>query len=232
MIEKSSPVARRSFLSRFGAGSAILGAGMAGLLPAHAKAASAGFQPARHAIDDWLDAPKGGHRMVIDSSTADGGGSALLYATNFFTANKAGYNLDAPAVAVVVVFRHFSTPFAYNDAIWAKYGAVFSEITGFKDPKSKAVPAKNLYDADEYGLALTNFGNTISSLTQKNVQFAVCNVATRFFAGVIADKTKGNAEAVYQELASNMIPNAHMVAAGVLGVSRAQERGYTFLFAG
>jgi len=28
----------------------------------------------------------------------------------------------------------------------------------------------------------------------------------------------------------NLIPNAHMVAAGVLGVSRAQERGYTFSF--
>lgn len=232
MVEKFLPVARRSFLSRFGAGAAVLGAGTAGLLPTRAEAAAAGFQPTRHAADDWLDAPKGGHRMVIDSSTADGGGSALLYATNFFTANKAGYNLDPPAIAVVVVLRHFSTPFAYTDATWAKYGAAFSEITNFKDPKSKAAPTTNLYNSGEYGLTLTNFGNTISSLVQKNVQFAVCNVATRFFAGVIADKTKGNADSVYQELASNMIPNAHIVAAGVLGVSRAQERGYTFLYAG
>jgi intracellular sulfur oxidation DsrE/DsrF family protein len=232
MLEKSSPAARRSFLSRFGAGVVVVGAATAGLLPARAQAAAAGYQPARHAPDDWLDAPKGSHRMVIDSSTPDGGGSALLYAANFFTANKAGYNLDPPAIAVVVVLRHFSTPFAYNDAIWAKYGTLFSEMTNFKDPKSKAAPTTNLYNSGEYGLALTNFGNTISSLVQKNVQFAVCNVATRFFAGGIADKNKGNAEAVYQELASNLIPNAHMVAAGVLGTSRAQERGYTFLYAG
>jgi len=190
---------------------------MGALLPAHAEAATKGFQPARHAIDDWLDAPKGGHRMVIDSSTADGGGSALLYAANFFNANKAGYNLDPSGVAVVVVLRHFSTPFAYTDAMWAKYGAIFSEIGNFKDPKNKTVPATNLYDKDGYGVMLTNFGNTISSLVEKKVQFAVCNVATRFFAGVIADKINGDAETIYRELASNLVPNAHMVAAGVLG---------------
>lgn len=232
MIKNTNTVGRRSLLSLFGAGTAALGAGMGALLPAQAEAATKGFQPARHAADDWLDAPKGGHRMVIDSSTAGGGGSALLYAANFFTANKAGYNIDPAGVAVVVVLRHFSTPFAYTDAIWAKYGAVFSEIADVKDPKSKAVPAVNLYDVDGYGVALTNFGNTISSLVEKKVQFAVCNVATRFFAGVIAGKTGGDAEAIYRELASNLISNAHMVAAGVLGVSRAQERGYTLLYAG
>ena len=232
MIENSLTVARRSFLSRLGVGATVLGAGTAGLLPAQADAAAMGFQPARHAIDDWLDAPKGAHRMVIDSSTAEGGGSAMLYATNFFTANKAGYNLDTPAIAVVVVLRHFATVFAYTDAMWAKYGAAFSEIANFKDPKTNTVPTTNLYNAQGYGVMLTNFGNTISSLVEKKVQFAVCNVATRFFAGAIADKMKGNADMIYQELASNLIPNAHLVAAGVLGASRAQERGYTFLFAG
>jgi len=231
MVQNTNTVGRRSILSLFGAGAAALGAGMGALLSARAEAATKGFQPIRHATDDWLDAPKGGHRMVIDSSTAEGGGSALLYAANFFSANKAGYNLDPSGVAVVVVLRHFSTPFAYTDAIWAKYGAVFSEIANFKDPKSKTVPAVNLYDAEGYGVALNNFGNTISSLVEKKAQFAVCNVATRFFAGVIAGKSGGNAEAIYQELASNLVPNAHMVAAGVLGVSRAQERGYTLLYA-
>jgi len=130
MLEKS--VARRSLLSRFGAGAAVLGAGTAGLLPARAEAAAAGFQPRRHNEDAWLDTPKGGHRFMIDSSTAEGGGSALLYASNTFAANKAGYNVDPLDLAVVVVLRHFSTPFAYTDAIWAKYGAAFSEIAPAK----------------------------------------------------------------------------------------------------
>ena len=138
-MSDNSQVARRSFLSRFGIGAAALGASSAVALPARAQNAN-GFRPQRHAADDWLDAPKGGHRLVIDSSSPDGGGSALLYAGNFFAANKAGYNLDPPAIAVVVVFRHLSTPFGYTDAMWAKYGEAFSEIANFKDPKSKAAP--------------------------------------------------------------------------------------------
>src|SRR5262245_28904883 len=105
MVEKVPPVARRSFLSRFGMGAA-LGASVAAVLPAAAE--DAGFQPQRHPVDDWLDIPNGSHRVVIDSSTPEGGGSALLYASNFFTANKNGYNLDPPSLAVVVVLRHFS----------------------------------------------------------------------------------------------------------------------------
>ena len=231
MVETFSSFARRSFLSRFGAGAAVLGAGIAAVLPAQAQNRG-GFQPRRHNEDAWLDAPKGGHRVVIDSSTADSGGAALLYAANTFTANKAGYSLDPPDLAVVVVLRHLSTPFGYTDAIWAKYGAAFSELANFKDPKTKAAPTTNLYNSADYGLQLTNFGNTIPSLVQKNVQFAICNVATRFFAGAIAERTKGNADAIYSELAANRILNSHLAAAGVVAVNRAQEYGYSFMYAG
>ena len=231
MVDKSLPVARRSFLSRFGTGAAALGVGMAAVLPAQAQTRG-GFQPRRHNEDAWLDAPKGAHRVVIDSSTAEAGGAALLYAGNTFAANKAGYNLDPPDLAVVVVLRHLSTPFGYTDAIWAKYGAIFSEVGNFKDPKTKAAPTTNLYNSGDYGLMLPNFGNTIPSLVQKNVQFAICNMATHFIAGVIAENTKGNADAIYQELSSGLIPNARLVAAGVLAVNRAQEHGYTLLSAG
>jgi intracellular sulfur oxidation DsrE/DsrF family protein len=89
-----------------------------------------------------------------------------------------------------------------------------------------------LYNSADYGLQLTNFGNTIPSLVQKNVQFAICNVATRFFAGAIAGRTKGNTDAIYSELATNLIPNSHLAAAGVVAVNRAQEYGYSFMYAG
>jgi intracellular sulfur oxidation DsrE/DsrF family protein len=90
----------------------------------------------------------------------------------------------------------------------------------------------NLYNSGDYGLTLTNFGNTIPSLVQKNVQFAICNMATRFIAGVIAGNIKGDADAIYQELSTGLIPNSHLVAAGVVAVNRAQEHGYSLLSAG
>jgi intracellular sulfur oxidation DsrE/DsrF family protein len=231
MPSKPSTIERRSFLSRFAIGTALLGASATLIAPAQAQSA-AGFRARRHNEDAWLDAPKAGHRIVIDSSTPEGAGSALLYAANNFAANKAGYNLDPPALAIVVVLRHFSTPFGYTDAIWEKYGAAFSELANFKDPNKKTAPLTNLYNSADYGLSLPNFGSTIPSLVEKNVQFAVCNMATHFVAGAIAEKTKGDADAIYRELTAGLIPNAHLVAAGVVAVNRAQEHGYSLLSAG
>ena len=65
----------------------------------------------------------------------------------------------------------------------------------------------------------------------KGVNFAVCDMATHFFAGYISDKTKANVDAVYRELTASLIPNAHLVPAGIVAVNRAQEHGYTFAYA-
>jgi hypothetical protein len=59
-------------------------------------------------------------------------------------------------------------------------------------------------------------------------EFAVWDMATQFFAGQLAG-SGGNADDIYKELVANVIPNSHMVAAGVVAVNRAQEYGYTLL---
>jgi hypothetical protein len=50
-------------------------------------------------------------------------------------------------------------------------------------------------------------------------------------SGQVASAVSGNADAIYKELTSNLIPNSHMVSAGVVAVNRAQEYGYTLLTA-
>jgi hypothetical protein len=222
---------RRSFLSSMGMG-AVVGLAAAANLPSPAMAAAAPrWQPALHPVDDWLDRPKAKHRFLIDSTTAIGGGSALLYANNFLTANKSGYNVEPGDLSVVVVFRHFSTPFAYSNEIWAKYGAQFSEMLEFTDPKTKQPPSSNPYESPDYGFALPNFGTTVSSLVKQGVHLAVCDMATHFIAGVLAEKTHGDANGIYRELVSNLFPNSHLVPAGIIAVNRAQERGYSFAYA-
>ena len=57
-------------------------------------------------------------------------------------------------------------------------------------------------------------------------------MATRFLSGEVAAAVKADPQALYKEFASNLIPNSHMVAAGVVAVNRAQERGYAFADAG
>jgi intracellular sulfur oxidation DsrE/DsrF family protein len=228
-MESNSRLVRRSFLSVLGLTAAAAGT-VGTILPAGAQSSNRRFEPSRHAKDDWLDQVPGQHRFVFDTTTPQAAGGALLYANNFFTANKSGYNLDPVDLAVVIVMRHFSTPFAYNDAMWAKYGAHFSELVEFTDPKTKQAPATNLYNAAGYGFSLPNFGTTLDSLVQRRVQFAVCDMATHFFAGALADKTKTVADNVYDELAANLIPNSHLVPAGIVAVNRAQERGYAFSY--
>jgi intracellular sulfur oxidation DsrE/DsrF family protein len=226
MSEATDGLARRSIMSGMGVG--LLAAGVVGATQAQAQTAR--NQIAQHPEDNWLDRPNAAHRLVIDSTSPEGGGGALAFANNFFEANKAGYKLEAPSIAVVVVLRHFSTPFAYKDTMWGKYGAVFTTPTHFTDPKTKQAPKINVYNADGYGLSLPNFGVTIDAAAKQGVQFAVCDMATHFFAMQIADSMKLKPDAVYRELTGNLIPNAHLVAAGIVAVNRAQERGYTFAY--
>src|SRR6185503_18270632 len=61
--------------------------------------------------------------------------------------------------------------------------------------------------------------------------FSVCDMATHFISGQVASAVKGDADALYKEFASNLIPNSHLVAAGVVAVNRAQEYGYTLFTA-
>jgi intracellular sulfur oxidation DsrE/DsrF family protein len=219
---------RRTFLSRFAAGATVVGGLLRGE-PASAQARSEKFQPARHTKDDWLDQLPGGHRFIIDSTSALGFGSALLFANNFFNGNRDGYGLGNGDAAVVIVARHNSTCFAFTDPMWRKYGAAIGDAAGgFDDPKTKMRPSANVYMSASHLALLPNNGVTIDSLVARGVHFAVCEMATRRFAGAIATATKGDTEAIFKELSSNLIRNTHLATAGIVAVNRAQERGYTF----
>jgi hypothetical protein len=228
MSEQSSTplVARRSFLTQVGAGVTVVGATLAaGDALAQGPASRAGnWQPTRHAQDEWMDQLPGKHRFVFDTTSADGIGAALLYATNFFVGNQSGYGLTDADAAVIIVARHNSTPYAYNDVIWAKYGAQLAARTGLNDPTTKRPPTVNLFNTTADGLP--SLGTTVDSLIRRGAHFAVCQMATRFFAGQLA-QAGGSADAVYNEIAANLVGNAHLVAAGIVAVNRAQEHGYT-----
>jgi intracellular sulfur oxidation DsrE/DsrF family protein len=89
----------------------------------------------------------------------------------------------------------------------------------------------NIYNSADYGDLLPNRANTADSLAKLGLQFAVCSVATRAAARAISEAGGGDIEVVYKELTSNLVPNAHMVPAGIVAVNRAQERGYSLVSA-
>ncbi len=80
-------LARRLFLGRLAAGAGVIGAAVAGTTAVIAKPAAAApgdqpFHPTRHAQDDWLELP-GQHRMVFDTTSADGMFWGLRFANEF-----------------------------------------------------------------------------------------------------------------------------------------------------
>lgn len=224
-----TPMPRRRFLARVGVSAGIVGATIAGApaISADADAADAPWQAARHTQDDWYDKIPGVHRFLFDSASAEGMGWALQFASNYYTANQQAYGLKDSDLAVIIVARHKATSFAYSDAIWAKYGKAISEQADYVDPKTKEPPKINIYGpAGETAQA-----GKMEALIKKGAQFAVCGMSSRGIATRIAKAYNLDVDAVFKEISGNLIGNSHLVPAGILAVNRAQEHGYSFIFA-
>jgi intracellular sulfur oxidation DsrE/DsrF family protein len=232
MAKRISSSERRSFLGRLSVGITAFAAVVTGRETAQGQSvAFAKWQPDRHEKDDWLDKASSKHRLVFDTTTSEGLGEAIAFASNFIRVNRTDYGLQNDDLAVVIVVRHRSTGFGYNDAIWAKYGVPLAAWAQFTDPKTKTAPKINVYNSADYDAQLPNRGMTLDSLLKQGVQLAVCQVATRGIAGSIAAATGGNTDAIYNELVASIASGARMVPAGIVAVNRAQERGYSFVSA-
>ena len=138
--------------------------------------------------------------------------NALNFANNYFTANRSSYGLNDSDLAVLVVARHNSTQFAYSDAIWTKYRGELAKAAGVTE--------------------FPDVAERMNALLKRGVHLAVCQMATRRIAGSIAKATNSSQDKIYDELAANLVQNAHLVAAGIVAVNRAQERGYSLANAG
>lgn len=207
---------RRSLLGGLGM-AAIAGAAL-GSAPAMAQEAAPGFKPRRHDPDAWMDALPGDHRVFIDTDNVAGGTNALRYALNIINAHINAYEGKQEDMAIVICYRHASTTLGYNDAMWQKYGSTFTRLSRLPVEEGAPVATTNAQTA------------TITDMASKGVQFAVCNSATTMLSGLIAREAGIDAATVHAELAANLIPNARLVPAGVMALTRAQEYGYSFLY--
>ena len=198
-----------------------------------ARAEDTDWRAAREPQDAWLDKPGTRHRLVVDTSTAAAAEAALSYVEGFYAANKSGYGLGPETLGVVIVLRHFSTPFGYNDKMWSKYGAVIAEKLKLSGQTAiRAARANPLLSAAEDATDKSGGGEdaepTLASLAAKGARFAVCEAATAQLAKILA-KTGGAPATFEEELKANLVPGGVLMASGIVAVNRAQEHGYAFL---
>jgi intracellular sulfur oxidation DsrE/DsrF family protein len=215
--ESARMLARRSFFSKLGfglvGGATAVGSAAA---PLQAQSSENGrFESLRHAQDDWLDQIPGRHRYIVDAPNPDGFSSAIQFTTTFYNINVNDYALKDTDLAVILVARHLSTLFAYNDAIWAKYGKPISDRNHVLDPKTNQPPSSNLQK------------DRLEPLIKRGLRLAVCNQSSRGYAGAIAMAMGLKQDEVFEEMKANLLPNARLVPAGIVAVNRAQERGYS-----
>jgi hypothetical protein len=100
--------------------------------------------------------------------------------------------LNNDDLAVVIVARHHSTGFAYADAMRNKYGTPLASRDGFTDPATKQAPTVNVYRA------------RTEELLRQGVHLAVCQMATRNLAGIVAKAVGADSEAIYKVLVGNL----------------------------
>ncbi|MGE3277119.1 MAG: hypothetical protein AB7O67_18550 [Vicinamibacterales bacterium] len=176
--------------------------------------------PGRHAIDDWLDKAGRVHRVVFDTWVADRFGEAVGFAGNWMRVNKSEYGLTDADLGLVIVVRHGTGPFAFNEAMWTKYGQIFAGRMSALNPEKHPNPTTNVH------------AERLKALAGQGMHLAVCNLTTRAYTQLIAEATSREADAVYQELTSNTVGPATFVPAGIVAVTRAQERGYSLVSIG
>ena len=220
--EDEGTIARRTVVAAIGTGVVALGAVT---VARDASARDTRWQPTLEKDDDWMEIPSR-HRIVFDATSSEGAAHSLFFARNYIGVNKSDYGIEHSQLATIIILRHMATVFGYNDEIWAKYGKTLSNMSNFTDPKTKEAPTRNLYDVKSYGPGLANADATVSELAGQGVHFAVCGAATQRVAAMVAAETKSDAEVIRRELVSHLIPNGRIVAAGIVAVNRAQERGY------
>jgi intracellular sulfur oxidation DsrE/DsrF family protein len=206
---------RRTFFSTF---AGLFAASQPSLAAQSSAPASGG--PRRHAQDDWLDQAPTGHRVVFDAWMSDTVGDTLTFASNWFSVNTQQYGLTGGDLAMVIVLRHGSAPFAFATGTWEKYGKLLAANMSANDPVAHPIPVTNVHAERLRGLA------------KQGMRLAVCNLSTRRYARAIAQATSQDADAVYKEITSSPIGPAMFVPAGVVTVTRAQERGYSVVSIG
>jgi intracellular sulfur oxidation DsrE/DsrF family protein len=198
---------------------------------AEARAADT-FVPARHTEDDWLDETSGKHRVFLDSVSPMGGGDAIRNANSMLDANKRTYSLQEADVAIILCLRHRAVSMGFRDVIWAKYGKHLAETLEFFEPKTKAPPTINMYNTPVYGGALPTRGLTIEGTQKRGVRFIVCQGGTRTLTSALATRVGGNADDIFKEFSDNLLPGCRFIPLGIVTATRAQERGYSYLYVG
>jgi hypothetical protein len=109
---------------------------------------------------------------------------------------KEQYGLANADLAVVIVARHGTTPYAFNQAIWTKYGKIFADNMSTTDKVAHPNPATNVHAA------------SLTRLANQGMRLAVCEQTLRAYVEIIPKHTSEPEDSIWKELTAGVIGNA------------------------
>ena len=215
---------RRAFLGKLVAGAAALGfTSLVSPLQAKAAAINEGSSEA----DRWFNKVKGKHRIVFDA-TNHHDGFPLAWSRVFLATNNETGTADDD-LGVVVILRHDAIALALEDRLWDKYK--LGEVFKIQDSATKAASVRNMYWNPKPG-ELHFPDMSVDQLQKRGVMFCVCEMAVTVYSSIVAKNMKLEAADVKKDWLKGVLPGIQLVPSGVWAVSRAQEKGCGYCFAG
>ena len=232
------PTPRREFIGQLAA-SAIVLAGSACAAPAVASQAATPPSPVArpqgasappHWDDSWFARLTAKHKAVFDSPEIEDG-LVLFQAVGYVNGMRDAIGVADGDAQSVVVMRHSAIPMVFNDAMWEKYE--FGKEEKVKDRNGKWAKRNPFADTPAEESSRPRGGTRqhydLAWLASHGHILLGCDLATRGQAGLIAQRTKGDSKAIYEELKANLVPGVILQPTGVYAVHRAQEAGCTYI---
>lgn len=211
--QNSGPGARRHFLAQLSGGLAAI-AGISA--PLAAQQVSAALADPDH--DAWMQRARGEHRALFHAMSP-GDGAPMLMAMNFLDVYGSAYGAPREHVSAVIGVHGAALPIALNDGAWDRYE--LGRRINVSDPDTKEPAKRNVF--------AVGGPYSIDTTIARGVVLLVCNVALTLTARSIA-RARSLVEAdVYSDLKSSLVPGGILVPGLVVAISRAQEKGFTYI---
>lgn len=218
MRSLNEPTERRGFLRRLTALTAAMS------VPAW-RGAGAEVSVENASPDEWVDRIRGKHRQVFDATTHNSG-FAAAFAANFVDGYKQQFKATDADVTPVIVYRHFAMPLMLRDELWQRYKV--GEFLKVDDPDTKATATRNIFQQG----VMMHPGLTYERLIERGAVVVACNLALTVLSQNLAANAGVSAEQAKKEWTEGLLKGVALAPSGVYAVSRAQEKGCTYCYAG
>lgn len=176
-------------------------------------------------VADWAKDLKAPHRQFFDAPSP-AGGVPLVHVMNYYDTYNRAYRVKDNDIDAVLTFYGATTFYGVNDAMWAKYK--LGEFTEATDAATNKPAVVNPWRTSPNILGMALPQASIEALQKRGGTFIICDNALHIFSALLAQKRGLTPEAVYNDMARNILPGVVLVPGMVVAVEQAKNAGLSY----